>query len=64
MSRLSKRMTRKPRAASWTAEIIVPMDHLGAQPHDQEHRLGAGVAENLVTDVDAVGAGDPRRLMG
>jgi hypothetical protein len=40
------------------------MDHLGAQPHDQEHRLGFGVAKDLVTDVDAVGAGDLWRLMG
>jgi hypothetical protein len=40
------------------------MDHLGTQPHDQQHRLRAGVAENLVTNIDAVGAGDLRRLMG
>ena len=40
------------------------MDHLGAEPHDQQHRLRAGVAEDLVADVDAVGAGDLRRLMG
>ena len=64
MSRLSKRMTRKPRAASCSAELVVPEHHLGAEPHDQQHRLGVGVAENLVTNVDAVGAGDLRRLMG
>ena len=46
------------------AEIVVPKDHLGAEPHDQQHRLGAGVAEDLVANVDAVGAGDLRRLMG
>ena len=46
------------------AEIIVPMDHLGAQPHDQQHRIGVGIAEDLVTKLDAVGAGDLRRLMG
>ena len=45
------------------AEIVVPQDHLGAEPHDQEHRLGIGVAKNLVTDVDAVGADDLRRLV-
>ena len=46
------------------AEIVVPMDHLGAEPHDQQQRFRAGVAEDLVADVDAVGAGDLRRLMG
>ncbi len=46
------------------AEIVVPQDHLGAEPHDQQHRLRIGVAEDLVTKVDAVGAGDLRRLMG
>ena len=46
------------------AEIVVPMDHLGAQPHDQHHRLCSGVAEDLVTELDAVGAGGLRRLMG
>ena len=64
MSRLSKRMTRKPRAGELPAEIVVPMDHLGAEPHDQQHRLRIGVAEDLVAKVDAVGAGDLRRLMG
>ena len=57
-------MTRKPRAGELAAEIVVPMDHLGAEPHDQQHRLGIGVAEDLVAKVDAVGAGDLRRLMG
>jgi hypothetical protein len=54
----------KPAAGELPAEIVVPMDHLGAQPHDQQHRLRAGVAEDLVTNVDTVGAGDLRRLMG
>src|SRR5713101_5708078 len=45
------------------AELVIPMDHLGSQSHDQQHRLRAGVAEDLVTEVDAVGAGDLRRLM-
>ncbi len=40
------------------------MNHLGAEPHDQHHRFGIGVAENLVTKVDAIGTGDLRRLMG
>ena len=54
----------KPARRELPAEIVVPMDHLGAEPHDQQHRLGTGVAEDLVTKLDAVGAGDLRRLMG
>src|SRR6516162_11643391 len=46
------------------AEVVVPQDHLGAEAHDQEHRLRFRVAENLVADVDTVGAGDLRSLMG
>ncbi|MBA7695453.1 hypothetical protein ES703_104081 [subsurface metagenome] len=45
------------------AEIVVPMDHLGAEPHDQHDGVGVGIAENLVTDVDAVDAGNLRRLV-
>jgi hypothetical protein len=51
-------------ACKLTAEFVVPQDHLGPQPHDQQHRLGAGVAEALVTNIDAVGAGDLGRLVG
>jgi hypothetical protein len=40
------------------------MDHLGAQPHDQQHRFCVGIAKNLVAELNAVGPGDPRRLMG
>jgi hypothetical protein len=40
------------------------MDHLGTQPHDEQHRLRVGVAKNLVTELDTVGAGDLRRLVG
>jgi hypothetical protein len=40
------------------------MDHLCPEPHDQQQRLGIVVAENLVTDVDAVGADGLGRLMG
>jgi hypothetical protein len=40
------------------------MDHLGAEPHDQQQRFRGRVAENLVADVDAVGASDLWRLMG
>ena len=46
------------------AQIIVPLNHLGAEPHDHDHGLGSGVTEDFVTQVDAVGAGDLRRLMG
>ena len=46
------------------AEIVVPMDHLGAQPHDQHHRLRIGLAEDFVTKLDTVGVGDLWRLMG
>ena len=46
------------------AELVVPMDHLGAEPHDQQQRFRSRIAENLVADVDAVGAGDLGRLMG
>ena len=54
----------KPARRELPAEIILPMDHLAAEPHDQQHRLRFGVAENLVAKVDAVGAGDLWRLMG
>src|SRR5262249_49362455 len=37
---------------------------LRAEPHDQEHRLGGGLAKDLVADVDAVGAGELWSLMG
>ena len=46
------------------AEIIIPMDHLGAEPHDQQQRFRGRIAENFVADVDAVGASDLWRLMG
>jgi len=40
------------------------MDHLGAEAHDQEQRFRGRIAENLVADVDAIGASDLWRLMG
>jgi len=40
------------------------MDHLGAQPHDQQQRFRTGVSENFVANVDAIGMGDPGWLMG
>jgi hypothetical protein len=46
------------------AEIVIPMDHLGAEAHDQEQRFRGWIAENFVADVDAVGASDLWRLMG
>jgi hypothetical protein len=45
-------------AGKLAAELVVPMNHLGAEPHDQQHRLGTGVAKYLVADVDAVHVGD------
>ena len=54
----------KAAARELPAEIVLPMDHLGAQPHDQQHRLRTGIAEDIVAEVDAVGADDLRRLMG
>ena len=35
------------------AELIGPADHLGGQPHDQQHRRIGGVAEPLVAQGDA-----------
>ncbi|MHC2691377.1 hypothetical protein ACVME9_003868 [Bradyrhizobium liaoningense] len=46
------------------AEPIVPMDHLRPEPHDQQQRLGIVIAEDLVADVDAIGADGVGRLMG
>ena len=48
MSRLSKRMTRKPRSASSAQKLLVPGDHLRRQAHHQEQRLAVGVAHLLV----------------
>src|ERR1700744_3199449 len=45
------------------AEIIVPLDHLGAQSHDQDHGFGVRSAKDLVTEVDAVNVGNLGRLM-
>src|SRR5207237_5366652 len=52
--------TDHPKAApgELPAELFVPMDHLGAEPHDQHERLGIGVAKTLVADVDAVHVGE------
>jgi hypothetical protein len=46
------------------AEVVVPVDHLGAEPHDQQQRFRGGIAEDLVAEVDAIGADDLRRLVG
>jgi hypothetical protein len=40
------------------------MDHLGAQAHDQYHRFRIPLSKDLVTELDAIGAGDLWRLMG
>jgi hypothetical protein len=38
------------------AELVVPENHLRGQPHDEEQRARAGGAEDLVLELDAVGA--------
>ena len=63
MSRLSKRITRNPRAASWRQNSSSQMHHLGAEPHDQQQGFRGGIAEDFVAKVDAVGVADLRRLM-
>ncbi len=37
------------------AELLVPSEHLRPQPHHQQQRLAAGVADLLVGDLDPVG---------
>ena len=64
MSRLSKRMTRKPRAASWRQKSSSQWIIWAPSPMISSSGSAAGVAEDFVADVDAVGAGDLRRLMG
>src|SRR5690606_20414884 len=39
------------------AELIVPEDHLGAEPHHEQQRRIARPAEGLVLELDSVGAG-------
>src|SRR5882757_8976581 len=53
----------KPARCQLLAEFVVPQDHLGAEPHDQQHGLGVILAENFIAKVDAVGADSLRRLM-
>jgi hypothetical protein len=55
MSRLSKRTTWWPRAASSGAEVVVPADHLRAQTHDQQQRRVHRIAEGVAGQLDAVG---------
>src|SRR5438105_4960037 len=38
------------------AEALVPVQHLGAEPHDQKERRVAAIAEGLVEDLDSVRA--------
>ena len=45
--------------AQQPAEGLVPVDHLGRQAHDQQHRLPVGLAELVVGELDPVGRGDP-----
>jgi hypothetical protein len=63
MSRLSNRMTRNPRSASCRQKLSSHLNHLRAEPHDEQHRLGIGVAENLIAKLDAIGANGLRRLV-
>jgi len=37
------------------AKALVPAEHLNAEAHDQQERLGVGWAHLLVTDLDPVG---------
>ncbi len=41
------------------AEGLVPVDHLGGEAHDQQHRLARRVAELLVGDLDPVHGSEP-----
>ena len=50
-SRLSKRMTRKPRDDQRLHQLFGPADELHAEAHDQQQRLAAGRA--AVVDLDA-----------
>ena len=59
MSRLSKRMTRKPRSASIAQKLLLPGEHLGRQAHHQEQRLAVGLADLLIGELDAVGGRQP-----
>src|SRR5438552_3708890 len=43
------------------AEVVVPAEHLGAEPGDQQHRRRLRVAEGLVLDLDPVGCGSGHR---
>ena len=54
MSRLSKRITRKPRSAIIAQKLLVPAEHLRRQPHHHQDRLAAGVTHLLVGDLDPV----------
>ena len=51
-SRLSNRMTWKPRSTSVLAEVDVPPGHRPAEPHHQQQGLVVGVAEGLVAELD------------
>ncbi len=62
MSRLSKRTTCSPRAASWRAEVLVPGDHLRAESHHEQRGRVGGVAEGLVAEGDA--PADVAELLG
>ena len=55
MSRLSKRMTRKPRSASIAQNSWFQPEHLRPQSHHQQQRLAAGVTDLLIGDLDPVG---------
>ena len=58
MSRLSKRTTRKPRAARALQKSVLPPDHLRAEAHHQQHRrVGLG-AESLIAKRQAVRLGE------
>ena len=55
MSRLSNRMTCRPRRASATQNASGHAEHLRPQAHDEQHGRRLGLAEPLEGDVDAGG---------
>ena len=51
-SRLSKRITWKPRSARRSQKLAVPVDQLHPQPHHQQQRRVGWVADRLVDQLD------------
>ena len=64
MSRLSNRMTRKPRAASCSQNASSHSTIWAPSPMIRSIGSALASPKTLVADVDAVGAGELGRLMG